>query len=132
MKLRAGEPFTSVSAWLSERDAPITRNALRRHATGHLGIGSRPSGPRPMSDDLAEAIRDRVKQRLADGTVEPTIGDGLKAVSLLDRRAQRDADRDWMLKISMLLSGHAVAPLVLTAESEAIEAEFRPLLEATT
>jgi hypothetical protein len=122
--IASGTSYADIAAWLRGKGAPISRNALARHGV-HVGEGPRLPGPRPMSDDLLTAIRDRVYERLRDGDVEPGVKDGLSAQSLLDRRAAEFRDRDLMLRIALALTGTVK---VIDPEVEAIEAEFRPLL----
>ena len=125
--IASGTSFTDIAAWLTGKGAPISRNALSRHAA-HLGEAPRAPGPRPMSDDLATAIRDRVHERLAAGDIEPGIKDGLGAQRLLDQRAADFADRDLMMRIALALTGAGQPRVIVDPEVAAIEAEFRPLL----
>jgi hypothetical protein len=122
--IASGTSYTDVAAWLRGKGAPITRTALSRHAP-HVGEGPRTRGPRPMSDDFLEAVRDRAYLRLAEGDIEPGIKDGIAAQSALDRRAADFQDRQLMMRIALALT--ATSP-VLDEETAALEASFRPLL----
>lgn len=130
-KIKSGTTFTDVSLWLGAKGAPISRNALARHAKAHLVVVPRSSGPRPMSEDFATAIRDRAHSRLESGELEPDLSTGLKAQTLIDTRQARTSDHDLMLRLAAILGG--VRPPryleVRDPETVAIEAEYRKLLE---
>jgi hypothetical protein len=98
-----------------------------REAAKDLGVRNVPT-----NRDLAVLARDRAVERLAAGEIDVTLSDGLKAQSLIDARAQKGADHDFMLKIAVLLSGgNAELPDTIegefTEEREADEAEMRLL-----
>jgi hypothetical protein len=79
------------------------------------------------SNDLAESVVDKVKRRLADGSLVPNLRDGLTAQQLLDRRAEKAADRSFMLNLAMALAGGgAQTPqkLLPPPEEDVIEGEF--------
>lgn len=128
-QIRADVPLTVLSAWASSQGHAISRNALSRHRRDHVGMVTGP-GRKGMSDDLATAIRDRVHERLAEGDIQPGVRDGLSAQALLDRREATAGDREWQAKLVLALGGHAPFLRVIDPEREALEAEFRPLLEA--
>ncbi len=61
-----------------------------------------------MNDrDLAAAVRDAAKQRLENGELKPNLRDGLNAQALLDRREEKQRDRNFMLSLARLTSGAA-------------------------
>jgi hypothetical protein len=114
-----------LSVWSRETDGGyLSRQAIGNHLRKHLGIVS-PRGRRPMSDDLATAIRDRVHERLVDGEIEPGIKDGLGAQRLLEQRAADFADRELMARIALALTAQVK---VIDPEVEALEAEYSLLL----
>ena len=126
-KIRSGVALVDVARWLSTTDAPIGRNALSRHLP-HIGAAPRRPGLRPISGDLLETIRDRVSERIADGELEPNVKEGIAAVKAIDARLARNADRDLMAKIALILSGAQDIPYLADPETAAIEGEFRELL----
>jgi hypothetical protein len=113
--------------WLATTDHPIARNAVARHKRDHLGVPSRP-GPRPLSDDFLEAIRDRAHLRMAEGEIEPGIKDGIQAQAALDRRAaEAGRERDILLKLALVLTGQIDRPRVIDPEDEAARTELKLL-----
>lgn len=132
-QLRAGVPLTILSAYTRAQGSPISAKALGRHRSTHLGQLTA-SGRKPVSDDFLAAIRDDAASRLADGEIRATVKDGIAAQRGIDARESRDKDRDWQLRLAMVLSGRLPAGVVIELEpaSAAIEAEFRPLLETGT
>ena len=57
------------------------------------------------TDDLAAVVVKRTLRGVAAGTLKPTLRDGLTAQQLLDRRAEKAADRSFMLNLAMALAG---------------------------
>lgn len=55
--------------------------------------------------DLAKAVRDKAKERLDKGELKPNMRDGLQAQALLDRREEKQRDRNFMLSLARLTSG---------------------------
>lgn len=56
-------------------------------------------------DDLAAVVVKKTLRQMAAGKVTPTLRDGLTAQQLLDRRAEKAADRSFMLNLAMALAG---------------------------
>jgi hypothetical protein len=57
------------------------------------------------NDDLAAVVVRKTSRLLAAGKVTPTLRDGLQAQQLLDRRAEKAADRSFMLNLALALAG---------------------------
>jgi hypothetical protein len=88
------------------------------------------------SDDLAAVTVRKTRQLLAAGKLTPTLRDGLTAQQLLDRRAEKAADRQFMLNLALAMAGGGretpekylppvdVTPTVL--EGEASEVDLAP------
>jgi hypothetical protein len=64
-----------------------------------------PEGADVESDDLAAVVVKKTNRLLAAGKVTPTLRDGLAAQQLLDRRAEKAADRSFMLNLALALAG---------------------------
>ena len=68
------------------------------------------------TDDLAAVVVKRTMRQMAAGKLTPTLRDGLQAQQLLDRRAEKAADRSFMLNLALrlgrwgLTTPHRVAP----------------------
>lgn len=132
-KLRSGATIVDVVRWLATTERPIQRNAVSRHANSHLGVTRLP-GPRPPATPFLERIVSLVDADLESGAQRPNVTQAISAQAEINRQQSRDTDRDWTLKLAMILSGHAPLPLRALDEfdlaREAIEGELRPLLEA--
>jgi len=57
------------------------------------------------TDDLAAVVVKKTNRLLASGKVVPTLRDGLQAQQLLDRRAEKAADRSFMLNLALAMAG---------------------------
>jgi hypothetical protein len=58
-----------------------------------------------LTDDLAATVVRKTLKSLASGDLEPSLRDGLIAQQLLDRRAEKVADRQFMLALAQALAG---------------------------
>lgn len=132
-KLRSGATIVDVVRWLATTERPIQRNAVSRHANSHLGVTRLP-GPRPPATSFLERVVSIVDEDLESGAQRPNVSQAIAAQSEINRQAGRELDRDWQLKLALILSGHVAQPLrVLDADDiarEELESEFRPLLAA--
>ena len=79
-------------------------------------------------EDLAVLIRDQVKRDVLTGAVELRAADGLKAQALIDRRAEKSADRSFVLNLAQLLSGGGASAPAEIVESTVIDVTPNPLL----
>ena len=98
--------------------------AVNSHRKHYVPIPK--AAKKPM--DLAILIRDRTVELVEQGGLEPTIRDGLAAVAILDKRAEKTQDRDVVLMMARLLSGAQVSgflgpPSELIIDGEAVEVE---------
>lgn len=85
------------------------------------------STPGPQSRDLATLVRDKVEKGVASGRLKPTLQHGLIAQSMLDKRAERMADRQLALTVAGILAGKGAPPQVII---EGLAREVEPLLLA--
>lgn len=78
------------------------------------------------SDDLAAVVVRQTLRRIASGHLKPTLRDGIQAQSLLDKRAEKAADRSFMLNLASALAGggHQVPQKLLPPPDDAIEGDF--------
>jgi hypothetical protein len=82
------------------------------------------------TDDLAAVVVRRTLTQLAAGKVQPTLKDGLTAQQLLDRRAEKAADRSFMLNLALALAGGGkrtpvkYLPNPADADPDVIEGDF--------
>jgi hypothetical protein len=145
-----------VSDWLKELgpDQYISRNSLGKHYREHLMEdherarkaaadameAQKKTRKGPKTSDLAVLVRDTVLDHVESGILIPTIAEGLRGQEIIDRRAEKGADRDLMLQVAQLLGGAVPAgalmgPIIegqyvqIDPEAAEDEAEFL-LLEA--
>lgn len=117
-RIRAGIPLVTISAWLRDANAYISRDALSNHRKRHLYTPVEFERSRQVAElrrqqrtmktsrtDLAELVRDRAVDGIEAGELAVTVADGLRAQLLLDTRAQKGSDRDLQLQLAMILGG---------------------------
>ncbi len=77
--------------------------------------------------DFATMVQKRATELLAAGELRVTAQHGLTAQALLDRRAEKQADRDVAINIARLLSGAMVMPPVTVIEGRVVNDELPEL-----
>lgn len=126
--------------WMNENDLdPPHRNTFSTHKIEHMtdayerqriaateAFRKQQQTIKAKAGDLAALVRDNVYARVEEGVLEPTLAEGLRAQEMLDRRADKQGDRDMMLQLAGLLSG-ATAPVALLADGNTVEGVFRDL-----
>lgn len=75
-----------------------------------------------VSGDFASMVRNKAAVELAAGRLRVTTKDGLAATALLDRRAEKEKDREFIMNLARLISGAGQG-----APSEIVEGEFTDL-----
>jgi len=116
-----------VAEWASLTGGePISRKAVARHRAAHLSLfPARSPGPRPVATGLLEKIVANVEEGVDTGELRPTVRDGIASQVALNNRAERQTDRDAMLKFAQILGGANVFPVVIEGQSR--EAAARAL-----
>ncbi len=71
--------------------------------------------------DFAVLVRERATELLRAGALKVTASHGIAAQALLDRRAEKAADRDLALNMARLLSGAMSLPPMEVIEGRVIE-----------
>jgi hypothetical protein len=71
--------------------------------------------------DFAVMVQKRATELLAKGELRVTAQHGLQAQALLDRRAEKQADRDVAINIARLLSGAMIMPPTTVIEGRVID-----------
>lgn len=56
-------------------------------------------------DDLATVVRDKTLAKVRAGKLSPTLQHGLMAQAMLDKRAERAADRQLAIRLAAMLGG---------------------------
>lgn len=114
--LAAGRTPHFIERSLREMGEPIKAETIRKHRdiclSGNIqntvlvsALEEKPGQPISENTDFATAIRSEANRLLAAGQLRVTANHGLKAQELLDRRAEKQADRALMVELAALLSG---------------------------
>jgi len=103
-----------TAAQLAQRQQTRDRKALSQGLTITVAHPDEapdviPEGTNVYPDDLAAVVVRRTSRALAAGKLQPTLRDGLVAQQLLDRRAEKAADRQFMLGLAMAMAGGGAA-----------------------
>jgi len=128
--------------WMGENDLdPPHRNTLSTHKNEHMTepyekqrieaterLRAQQKTIKAKPGDLAALVRDNVYARVEEGVLEPSLAEGLRAQEMLDRRADKQGDRDMMLTLAGLLSG-ATTPVALLQSGNEIEGEYRDITD---
>jgi hypothetical protein len=127
-----------ISEEMRKSGKPIKRETIGKHYRYCLG-GRRPvldeSVAQAVADaekgattdaeiDFARLVQRRATQLLAAGQMKVTASHGIAAQALLDRRAEKQADRDLTLNMARLLSGAMSMPPIQIIESRAMPAGY--------
>ena len=76
--------------------------------------------------DLAVLVVKKTRAAIVAGEAVPTVKDGIAAQGILERRAERAADREFMLNLARALAGGgAEAPVGLLPDPTIIDGEVR-------
>lgn len=73
--------------------------------------------------DLAILVRDRTVELIEQGGLQPSIRDGLAAVQILDKRAEKTTDRQMFLMMARALAGNGPVGLLEPPDDLIIEGE---------
>jgi hypothetical protein len=134
-QIASGATAEALQKWMEDQgfEAPH-RNTISKHKIHHIRafvirqtqvVAARAhrlnARSRTSQTDLAELVRDDVVDAMASGELRPTISEGLRAQELLDRRMEKQGDRDLIIGFLEALGGE---PLALPIEG--VYAEIGP------
>jgi hypothetical protein len=71
--------------------------------------------------DFATLVQKRATEMLAAGELRVTASHGLQAQALIDRRMEKQADRDLAMNMAMLLSGSMEMPPMSVIEGRVVD-----------
>ena len=125
----AANGIAATMRWMAENDLKVPhRNTFSEHKNRHLTeplekarieaterLRKQQKTIKSKPGDLAALVRDNVFARVEQGDLEPTLAEGLRAQEMLDRRSEKQGDRDMMMQLAGLLSG-ATSPVALLRE----------------
>ena len=108
---RGGRPRTSTEKYAESQRAANQRADAKRYGR-EVVVASAATAPDTIpedavadTDDLAAVVVKKTLRQMAAGNLQPTLRDGLTAQQLLDRRAEKAADRSFMLNLAMAMAG---------------------------
>lgn len=110
--LAAGRSASWIEREMKRLEKPTKAETVRRHLTNCLNgnpkagpIRERANGQSVSDEDFAAAVRAEAQKLLAEGKLSVRTEHGLSAQALIDRRAEKQADRRLMLEMASLLAG---------------------------
>jgi hypothetical protein len=122
--LAAGRSANFIEGEMKRLGQPTKAETVTRHL--RLCLKGNPVNSSLVigSPDFAAAVQARAQEMMDNGELKVRTQDGLAAQALLDRRAEKAADRDLMLNLARLMSGARSAVPV-----EVIEGTYRELTD---
>jgi len=127
--LAAGRSFEAISRAEKEAGRALKAETVSAHFRGCMD-SKRPSLTLDALEqvvspgrDFALLVRDKAVEALQDGDIRITAQHGLTAQGLLDRRAEKQADREFGLNLARLLSGAVVPTPMTVIEGRAVTIE---------
>ena len=138
--LAAGLSGNAIEAEMRRSGTPVKQETVRRHKrecmaddpasfvelevlAQHVETGA--VGTASIRRDVARIVQLRAIRQLQRGAIAVSTRDGLAAQAMLDRRAERAKDRQFLLNLARLLSGAGGGPPADLVGSEPSDARFR-------
>ena len=110
--LAAGRAGNWIEREMKRLGKPTKAETVRRHLANCLNgnpqtaaLAERAAGHPVSNDDFAAAVRAEAQKLLAEGKLSVRTEHGLSAQALIDRRAEKQADRRLMIEMAGLLAG---------------------------
>jgi len=117
--LAAGRSPHFIEGEMRKVGSPTKAETVRRHLARCLN-GQRPGTgtivPTGAKGDFAQMVRDEAVRLLEAGELKVKTNDGLWAQGLIDKRAEKKADRDLLLNLTRLMVGAAPPPELIEGE----------------
>jgi hypothetical protein len=116
-KMAEGISDVKISDWLKAENSYISRITLGNHRRQHTSeehINARRELARNIqkavkvesaSGDLAKLVSNYVYKMVENGDVIPTLSEGLRAQEMMDRRKEKNADRELAISMAGILGG---------------------------
>lgn len=116
-KMAEGISDVKISDWLKAENSYISRITLGNHRRQHTSeehINARRELARNIqkavkvesaSGDLAKLVSNYVYKMVENGDVIPTLSEGLRAQEMIDRRKEKNADRELAISMAGILGG---------------------------
>lgn len=136
--LQTGTSLNGIEKQMRSAGHPVKRETVKRHLDECLNgkaenlvdpeefvyrqVGRKATTV--VERDFAVAIQKQALAELAKGTLRVTTKDGLLAQQLLDKRAEKAKDREFIMNLARLVSGAGAPP-----PDTVIEGEFNELVD---
>ena len=134
-KLRVHVPIANISASLSRDEVMLELGhkrapgltMVKTHVNSHMKKVATVPAPLPSfrgtdengdTTDVATAIQRQALEQLNAGEMRLTAAHALRAQELLDRRAEKERDRELMVTLARVLTRRGSAPAGLIAAGE--------------
>ena len=119
-RIGQGMSDIAVSNWLKDEGAYISRITIGKHKREHLTsahesarieaakVLKKQQGTVKFKGDLAGLVRDQVMTLVEAGQLTPTLAEGLRAQEIIDRRQEKNSDRELTLALAGILGGSPI------------------------
>lgn len=125
--LATGKSAYAIEKTMKKAGIPVKEETVRRHLALCL------KGKRPSLEvltgtlingrkDFAASVVDAAQEALDRGELRVRAADGLTAQGLIDRRIEKQADRDLMVNLAKLMTG-APPPEIIVGEYTVLDAD---------
>lgn len=116
-KMTEGFSDMKISSWLRDENQYVSRITLGNHRRQHTSpehIKARRDLAKNIqkavkvesaSGDLAKLVSNYVYKMVENGDVIPTLSEGLRAQEMIDRRKEKNADRELAISMAGVLGG---------------------------
>lgn len=116
-KMTEGISDQKVSEWLKAESSYISRITLGNHRRQHMTVEhvkarqelanniQKAIKTETTNGDLARLVSTYVYKMVENGDVIPTLSEGLRAQEMIDRRKEKNADRELAISMAGILGG---------------------------
>lgn len=132
-RIAQGMSDVAVSNWLRDEGAYISRITIGKHKREHMTsdhesarieaakVLKKQKATIKFNGDLASLVRDQVITLVEAGQLTPSLAEGLRAQEIIDKRQEKNSDREFTLALAGILGGSPI--LDGTAETLPLESE---------
>ena len=141
-RITQGMSDIAISNWLKDEGAYVSRVTIGKHKREHLTSEhesarieaaktlKKQQGTIKFNGDLASLVRDQVVTLVESGQLMPSLTEGLRAQEIIDRRQEKNSDREFTLALAGILGGSPILDgsfEALPSESEMEGTQLLPI-----